>query len=492
MPFWSRSGPEDTSSALRRFDVIFVLPHMGRGGAQRVTSIVANAWARQGKKICILTWDGHEEIAHDLDPRIERIDMPSFTRELVFRAGIVRRTEVEIRYYMREAERWLRPRLPWRRLGRRARASASSIELVIRYFPDRRPWWSSRPIRRMAASAMVFLDRRRKESAFRTVSSIGRASFSRLVLGHRVDAFREAFLELDSLVIISLLTKTNLYVLEAVRGMKVRVVISERNDPDLQQIDPGLASLRWLAYRDAYAVTSNSAGILEKLSAFVPAEKLKLLPNPVEAPAVADADGPRGARFVSVARLVPQKGIDLLLSAFAKIAGEVADWNLEIVGDGPLRDVLMAQAKALGIGDRVTFHGFVPNPTKLLQSGRVFVLPSRFEGMPNALLEAMACGLAPIVTDASPGPLESVTHNETGLVVPSENISALAEAMRLLASDDGFADRLGRQASAYVTNHDWSVVEPQWLQVLGIDSGNRADELLAQATPQLLRGTLER
>jgi glycosyltransferase involved in cell wall biosynthesis len=239
-----------------------------------------------------------------------------------------------------------------------------------------------------------------------------------------------------------------------------------------------LAALRQLVYREAYAVTSNSSGILDKLAAYVPAGKLKLMPNPILVPSVEKDNVSKSSRFIAVARLVHQKGIDLLLEAFAAIADEVRNWRLEIVGDGPLRSELAVQARKLGIDNRVTFHGHLPDPMTILRLSRVFVLPSRFEGMPNALLEAMACGLAPIVTDASPGPLESIRHNETGLVVRSEDVAALAEAMRLLASDDGMTHRLAEQAGAYIKKHDWSVIEPQWLQVLGIGADEGAKKPL--------------
>jgi glycosyltransferase involved in cell wall biosynthesis len=322
------------------------------------------------------------------------------------------------------------------------------------------------------ASIALFLDARREKSAFRLISSIARDSLSRLVLGYRVRLFTELFSRIRTPVIVSLLTKTNLYAIEAVRDLDVRVVISERNDPDLQKIDLGMAALRRLVYREADVVTSNAAGILEKMTAFVPSDRLKMLPNPILATAVESADVIKQRRFVTVARLVHQKGIDLLLEAFARL-DNVSGWSLEIVGDGPLLDSLKAQADALNIADRVTFHGYVPDPSSILRNCRVFVLPSRFEGMPNALLEAMACGLVPIVTDASPGPLESVRHEISGWVVPSEDVGALSEAMGLLASDERLVDRLAEGAVRYVMEHDWAVVEPQWVDVLGISSVNR-------------------
>lgn len=283
--------------------------------------------------------------------------------------------------------------------------------------------------------------------------------------------FRKALSYLNAPVVMSLLTGTNLYVLWATRYMNCRVVVSERNDPDLQQIAPEWQALRRSLYREAAAVTSNSAGVLEKLSLFVPEEKLKLLSNPIAVPEISEKAGQQEPRFVTVARLVHQKGIDLLLAAFASIAHEVPGWTLHIAGDGPLRPDLIAQAERLGIADRVTFHGHVKNPVALLQSCRVFVLPSRFEGMPNALLEAMACGLAPIVTDASPGPLECVRPNESGLVVESENAPAIGAAMLNLARNDELIDRFARQAAAYVKEHDWESVEQQWLTVLEMTTG---------------------
>jgi glycosyltransferase involved in cell wall biosynthesis len=83
-------------------------------------------------------------------------------------------------------------------------------------------------------------------------------------------------------------------------------------------------------------------------------------------------------------------------------------------------------------------------------------------------MEAMACGLAPIVTDSSPGLLECVKDRETGLLVGSENVGELATAMKTLATNDALTDRLGENAVAFMERHDWSVVEEHWLDVLGV------------------------
>ena len=166
--------------------------------------------------------------------------------------------------------------------------------------------------------------------------------------------------------------------------------------------------------------------------------------------------------LVTVARLVPQKGIDVLIRAMARTVGEAGGWTLTLVGDGPERQDLERQVEQAGLQDRVQFLGFRPDPqTFLLQAG-VFVLPSRFEGMPNALLEAMAAGLAVIVTNASPGPLEVVEHGTSGWVVPSDDPVALAEALDHLAADPLLRERLGAAARATLRQSDWSVVGPIW------------------------------
>ena len=103
-----------------------------------------------------------------------------------------------------------------------------------------------------------------------------------------------------------------------------------------------------------------------------------------------------------------------------------------------------------------------------LAEAAVFVLPSRFEGMPNALLEAVAAGLAVIVTDASPGPLEVVEPGVSGLVVPSDDPVALAVAMTSLASDPDRCKRMGDAARARIASLEWPQLEPLWRSLLAL------------------------
>ena len=138
------------------------------------------------------------------------------------------------------------------------------------------------------------------------------------------------------------------------------------------------------------------------------------------------------------------------------------------MGDGPERETLQRQAKDLGVSNQLRWLGFRSDPERFLAEAAVFVLPSRFEGMPNALLEAMAAGLAVIVTDASPGPLEVVEPGVSGLVVPSDDPVALAAAMQELASDPERCRRMGAAARQRIAALDWPQLEPLWRSILAL------------------------
>ena len=264
--------------------------------------------------------------------------------------------------------------------------------------------------------------------------------------------------------VVSFLSRTNMRICSALWWRDSHLVVSERNDLRKQQLPFPWPRFRRLLYRRADVLTANTAGVMNSLVPLFQARQLALLPNPLPMPVVPAAVGSAGDRqgFVTVARLVPQKGIDVLIGALAQTAGPACGWMQTLVGDGPEREALELQVRQADLQKRVRFLGFRPDPQTFLLQASVFVLPSRFEGMPNALLEAMAAGLAVVVTDASPGPLEVVKHGVNGLVVPSDDPSALAAALDQLAADPGLRERLGVAARDTLRQLDWPVVGPIW------------------------------
>jgi glycosyltransferase involved in cell wall biosynthesis len=134
-------------------------------------------------------------------------------------------------------------------------------------------------------------------------------------------------------------------------------------------------------------------------------------------------------RIGAIGRLETQKGFDILLDAFARIRKERPDAALLLVGEGSVRGELEEAARRLALGDAVRFAGAVPDAGPFLRRFDLFVLPSRWEGFPLTILEAMAAGV-PIVATAVDGSVEAIRHGTDGLLVPPENAEALAEAVR--------------------------------------------------------------
>jgi glycosyltransferase involved in cell wall biosynthesis len=154
----------------------------------------------------------------------------------------------------------------------------------------------------------------------------------------------------------------------------------------------------------------------------------------------------------SLGRLHPQKGFSDLLTAFAQVRQRVSSVRLFVAGDGELRDDLEAQARSLGIAAAVTFAGVRADVSEILAALDVFVLPSLWEGMPNAVLEAMAAGL-PVVATAVGGTPEVVVDRVTGLLVPPQDPGALARAIERLLRDPGLRRTMGRAGRRRVERH---------------------------------------
>ena len=215
----------------------------------------------------------------------------------------------------------------------------------------------------------------------------------------------------------------------------------------------------------------------------LPADKLVVIPNGLDCSEFSAAPGRQAARQAlglaedglwigSLGRLEPVKGFDLLLDAFALILvpgflpEQIAlHLRLAIVGDGPERPALQVQAQRLGITDRLVFLGETHQVPLFMAGLDLFALASRHEGMPNALLEAMAAGL-PVVSTRAGGALDVVLPDQTGLLVPIEQPGALAQALARLLVDEAFRRRLGEAGRQRVQEHfsiQTTVQRTQWL-----------------------------
>jgi glycosyltransferase involved in cell wall biosynthesis len=151
-------------------------------------------------------------------------------------------------------------------------------------------------------------------------------------------------------------------------------------------------------------------------------------------------------RLVMVARLSWWKDHPTLLRALAELVD--LEWELELVGDGPLRNEVGALATSLGISSRVCFAGFCSDVPARLAKAQVFVLATKWEGFPRSILEAMRAGL-PVVASEVGGVRESVRDGETGFVVPSRDVPALRDRLRILLASPEQRVRMGKAGRAW-------------------------------------------
>ena len=414
-------------------DLWVVLPHIGAGGAQKVGLLAAEHFAAQGFKVRVLSLRHGHPIKHAIPDGVELLDLGPDVEVGGNRSLI----EWGCRFTTAQLIKLCRF------------LTLAGLQLTWRWCehkvqPDADAW-----VTRLLAWCMEGLG------------------------GLRYRRLRALLQQQRPKRVLALLTKTNILCSAAVWDLPIHLVVSERNDPRLQSIDRLWSRLRCVYYRRADVVTANTEGVLEALQAMGPWQRLALLPNPLPtALTLQDSHEPpvdREAEVLAVARLVPQKGLDVLIRAFASLPESVRDgWSLTLVGDGPELATLQALASDAGLRDLVHFEGFCSDPLVFMRRASIFALPSRFEGMPNALLEAMAAGLPSVVTDASPGPLEMVCNGHQGLVVPTDDVSAFAAALQKLMLDGDLRNRCGVAARTTLRALDWDVVESHWRSVLAL------------------------
>ena len=187
-----------------------------------------------------------------------------------------------------------------------------------------------------------------------------------------------------------------------------------------------------------------------------------IIPNPVTVACHASNTQPR---IVSVGRLTPQKNQKLLIDAFKQICNSYPEHTLSIYGDGELKEKLSKMIVDYGIDNKVFLHGNIENVHEEISNSELFVLPSNYEGLSNALLEAMIIGLPCISTDCA-GSSEYIVDGKSGLLVPVNDRDALVTAMQKMLDNEELRQRCQKGAKNIIKRVDKDVVLKKWFEII--------------------------
>ena len=276
----------------------------------------------------------------------------------------------------------------------------------------------------------------------------------------RIRALRKLLCAYKPAALISFMAEPNFRAVLAARGLPVKTVISVRNDPDREYAGRvfGFVGKHILPLADGCVFQTHEA---QRWFPEALREKSTVIMNQVSPAFFDGAPADERRDIVAVGRLNRQKNHALLIRAFAAL-GETED-RLVIYGEGPLRGELETLVSALGLEGRVLLPGVSEDVARDIRAARLFVLSSDYEGMPNALLEAMALGLPCIATDCPcGGPAEVIENGVSGLLVPVGDENALTAAMQTLLENEEMRAALGQKARQTAERFRPEAVFRQW------------------------------
>ncbi len=346
--------------------IVFFIGSMGRGGAERVISLLANDYAQRGweTQICMLL---ENKVGYELNPQIKVFDYTGTTSNRIMRI----------------------------------------------------PYWL------------------------------------RIIRSH--------IKKEDPYVIISFVARINILVLASCCRLNNRIIISERNDPRYDGRGYIVNLLTSILYRKAERVVFQTNTAKQFFGKEIQ-KKGVIIPNPIYVPERETRENPSKV-FVSVGRLLPQKNHKLLLKAFEQIHYSFPEYRLCIYGEGELRNELINEIKRRGLDDCVNLPGNFPDIHDRIADAFCFVLSSDYEGLSNALLEAMSLGLPCISTNCA-GVEDYIINSENGLIVAVGDSEGLASAMKRMIDDPVLREKCGRSAKNVKTILNKDVVLERWHNVI--------------------------
>ncbi|WP_316748967.1 glycosyltransferase [Pedobacter gandavensis] len=270
--------------------------------------------------------------------------------------------------------------------------------------------------------------------------------------------------------VISFMTSSNLWAGLTCSLTGVPFIVSERITPDLtiNSFNPFLKWLSYMVYRQSKAIVLPAKAMeacLKKTRSFRKLDNFISIKNYVSVFQPLDLKPVHDKKFIlGVGRLTQQKGFDQLIEAYSKIqTGEI---DLVIVGEGMERESLTKKIEELGLSKQVFLVGSKDNLQDYYAQAELFVLSSRNEGYPNALIEAMSMGCPSIAMDCEFGPSEIIENGLNGFLVEDENIVMLAHSMSVVLNNDRLKKRLSKQAKLINETNSQKAITSKWEELI--------------------------
>ena len=321
----------------------------------------------------------------------------------------------------------------------------------------------------------------------------------------RINKLKRIWKEVKPDVIVSFIRKNNLMAIASAAPLGIPVVVSVRSAPERELKGFGFKTISFMLFRRAAGVVLQTREAYDFFPGYIRA-KAVVLPNSInpdflresekfaqerngdindvanekpekitventgingEEPKFIDSRvvcSKKEKKIITVGRIDDNKNQRLLVEAYARIAGHYPDWSLELIGDGSGKKSLEEYVRTLSCKDRINFTGAVDDVAKRMSEASIFVLPSRIEGMPNALIEAMVMGMACISTDCPcGGPRDLIATDESnGILVPVDDVDAMAMALKRLITNDTLRESMGDNARKIMNTLHPDAVNKQW------------------------------
>lgn len=282
---------------------------------------------------------------------------------------------------------------------------------------------------------------------------------------YRTRELRKCFNRIKPDIIISFLPEASFLTVYANRK-KYKLIISDRNDPNHEYQTFIYKKLVRILYpkADGYVFqTFDAKNYFNNIIDFKK-KKYEIIVNPVNEKFINyPISKSKEKKIVSVGRLTEQKNIDLLIDSFSDIEKDFPEYTLTIYGDGNMREHLSNKIKSLNLENKIAMPGIVNNIQENIIDASLFVMSSDYEGIPNALIEAMTLGLPVISTDCPcGGPRMFIENEKNGFLISVGSRKELANTMKKVLSDDNLKNRIGKNAKDIVELVNPSVINSKW------------------------------